>query len=90
MSVDRSEIRVGQVLFFTEKGIKRYGNLLSNIPLTVIEVEPEWYEGSIDVHVRFTFPSDHGPRTLWIHSSCVWYGENCLSDGAIDTFLSEF
>lgn len=88
--MDRSEIFVGQVVFFTEEGIKRYGNLLSGVPLTVIEVEPESYSGSMDILIRFSLSSDDEPHSLWTHSSRVWSGKHCLSDEAIDMFMSEF
>lgn len=91
--MDRSEIHVGQVVFFTKVGIKRYGKCLSGVPLTVVEVEPEWYKGSMDVHISFALPSDYDMRTLWIHSSCVMPANNEVdvsSLKAITDFLSEF
>lgn len=86
--MDRSEISVGQVVFFTKEGIKHYGRLLSGVPLTVIDVEPESYQGSMDIRIKFSLHND--PHTLWTHSSRVWSGRHCLSDEALDMFMSEF
>lgn len=88
--MDRSEIFVGRVVFFTKEGIKHYGKILSGVPLTVIEVEPESYQGSMDIRIQFSSPICSEPRTLWIHSSRVCSGEHCLSDEALDMFMSEF
>ena len=99
--MDRSEIRVGQVVFFTKEGIQHYGKLyvecLSGVPLTVVVVEPMCYRGSMDVYIKFTLPSDNSLHTLWIHSSYVCSDNRCSSDvaffhdsEAIDMFLSEF
>ncbi len=91
--MDRSEIHVGQVVFFTRAGIKRYGKCLSGVPLTVIEVEPEWCTDSLDVRISFALPSDYDMRTLWIHSSCVMPDNNEVNVSslkAITDFLSEF
>lgn len=86
--MDRSEISVGQIVFFTKEGIKHYGRLLSGVPLTVIDVEPESYQGSMDILIKFSLHND--PHELWTHSSRVWSGRHCLSDEALDMFMSEF
>lgn len=83
--MDRRDIRLGQVVFFTEEGVKLYGKYLSAVPLKVIEVEPESYQGSMDICVKFL-----DVRRLWIHSDYVWSGECYESNEAIDTFMSDF
>ena len=86
--MDRSEIFVGRVVFFTKEGIAHYGRVLSGVPLKVIQVEPEWYIGSMDVHIEFSLCNE--PRTMWINGDYVCSGKHCLSDEAINMFMSEF